>query len=89
MVPESPYVKREMENHPDEPEYVADLRILRRFVQNGSFGYREIDDVVFQTLKRRYPQAYSAFGEERKCEALEDQERPLRRVTPQDRSEQP
>jgi hypothetical protein len=69
-MPESEYIRREMEEHP-EPEYLADLRILRRFVQNGSFGYRESDDVVFQTLKQRYPQAYSAFGEERKREVLE------------------
>ena len=67
---ESAYIEREMENHP-EPEYISDLRILRRFVQNGSFGYRESDDVVFQTLKARYPQAYSAFGRERKREVLE------------------
>ena len=59
-----------MESHP-EPEYISDLRILRRFVQNGSFGYRESGDVVFQTLKARYPQAYSVFGEERKREVLE------------------
>ncbi len=67
---ESEYIKREMENHP-EPEYLADLRILRRFVQNGSFGYRESKDVVFQTLKKRYPEAYGAFGRERKREVLE------------------
>ncbi len=36
----SEYIDRETENHP-EPEYLADLRILRRFVQNGSFGYRQ------------------------------------------------
>ncbi len=69
MVGESEYIARATANHP-EPEYLADLRILRRFVQNGSFGYRESKDVVFQTLKRRYPQAYSAFGEERKSEVL-------------------
>ena len=68
---ESDYLMREIENHPDEPEYHADLRILRRFVQNGSFGYRESEDVVFQTLKSRYPEAYGAFGEERKREVLE------------------
>lgn len=67
---ESPYIKREMENHP-EAEYLADLRILRRFVQNGSYGYRQSQDVVFQTLKTRYPEAYSAFGKERKREVLE------------------
>ena len=67
---EPPYLEREIENHP-EPEYLADLRILRRFVQSGSFGYRESDDVVFQTLRTRYPRAYSAFGEERKREVLE------------------
>jgi len=67
---ESEYIRREMENHP-EPEYLADLRILRRFVQNGSFGYRQSDDVVFQTLMTRYPQAYDAFGRERKQEILE------------------
>jgi hypothetical protein len=30
--------------------------------------------VVFQTLKARYPQAYSAFGEERKQKVLEEYE---------------
>ena len=59
-----------MEQHP-EPEYINDLKFLRRFVQNGSFGYRESKDVVFQTLKTRYPEAYSTFGEERKREILE------------------
>ena len=59
-----------MEQHP-EPEYINDLKFRRRFVQNGSFGYRESKDVVFQTLKTRYPEAYSAFGEERKRETLE------------------
>jgi hypothetical protein len=59
-----------MEQHP-EPEYINDLRILRRFVQDGSFGYRQSDDVVFQRLKTRYPEAYNAFGEERKRETLE------------------
>ena len=68
---ESPYLEQEIESHPDEPEYINDLRILRRFVQNGSFGYRQSDDVVLQTLKTRYPEAYSAFGGERKREALE------------------
>jgi hypothetical protein len=29
------------------------------------------DDVVFQTLKTRYPEAYHAFGRERKVEVLE------------------
>ncbi len=67
---ESEYIRNEMENHP-EPEYLSDLRILRRFVQNGSFGYRESDDVVFQTLKERYPEAYYAFGREREREVLE------------------
>ena len=67
------YIRKEAENHP-EPEYLADLRILRRFVQNGSFGYRESDDVVFQTLKNRYPQAYDAFGRERRQEVLEEYE---------------
>ena len=71
---ESEYLRREMENHP-EPEYLSDLRILRRFVQNGSLGYRESHDVVFQTLKARYPQAYEAFGRERKREVLEEYER--------------
>ncbi|MDP9438429.1 MAG: hypothetical protein M3P49_06770 [Actinomycetota bacterium] len=70
MIPESEYIRREMEQHP-EPEYHSDLRILRRFVQNGSFGYRESNDVVFQTLKNRYPEAYSAFGREREREVLE------------------
>src|SRR4028118_1715350 len=64
------YIRKEMENHP-EPEYLSDLRILKKFVQNGSFAYRESKDVVFQRLKARYPQAYSAFGEERKREVLE------------------
>ncbi len=72
-MPESAYIRREMESHP-EPEYLADLRILRRFVQNGSFGYRESDDVVFQTLKNRYPQAYDAFGRERRQKVLEEYE---------------
>jgi hypothetical protein len=67
---ESEYIRREMEDHP-EPEYLSDLRILRRFVQNVSFGYRAPEDVVFQTLKKRYPLAYSAFGEERKREVME------------------
>jgi hypothetical protein len=68
---ESPYLKEQIEKHPDEPEDINDLRILRRFVQNGSFGYRQSNDVVFQTLKARYPEAYSAFGEERRRETLE------------------
>ena len=75
VMSESDYLTREIENHPEEPEYLADLRILRRFVQNGSFGYRESDDVVFQTLKTRYPEAYYAFGEERRREVLKRHER--------------
>lgn len=71
VVHESRYLKQEIENHP-EPEYLSDLKILRRFVQNGSFGYRQSNDVVFQTLKTRYPQAYSVFGEERKRGVLEE-----------------
>ena len=67
---ESEYITKEMEQHP-EPVYLADLRILRRFVHNGSFGYKQFEDVVFQTLKQRYPEAYSAFGRERKREVLE------------------
>lgn len=67
---ESPYLKREMETHP-ESEYLNDLRILRRFVQNGSFGYRASKNIVFQRLKSHYPEAYSAFGNERKQEVLE------------------
>jgi hypothetical protein len=67
---ESEYIRKEAEENP-EPEYLADLRILRRFVRNGSFGYRKSDDVVFQTLKTRYPEAYSAFGREREREVLE------------------
>jgi hypothetical protein len=51
---ESEYSRREMEDHP-ESEYLSDLRILRRFVQTGSFGYRAPEVVVFQTLKKRYP----------------------------------
>ena len=43
----------------------------RKFVQNGSFGYGVSGDVVFQTLKTRYPEAYHAFGRERKVEVLE------------------
>jgi hypothetical protein len=50
--------------------YLADLRILRRFVQNGSFGYRESKDVVFQALTERYPEAYGAFGEERRRDEI-------------------
>src|SRR5215211_2006119 len=69
----SPYIRREMEQHP-EPEYINDLRILRRFVLGGSFGYRQSNDVVFQRLKTRYPEAYSAFGEERRRETLEKYE---------------
>jgi hypothetical protein len=68
---ESQYLKQQIENHPDEPEYINDLRILRRFVQNGSFGYRQSDDVVFQRLKTRYPEAYNAFGRERRIKILE------------------
>jgi hypothetical protein len=71
---ESEYTRREMENHP-EPGYHSDLRILRRFVQNGSFGYRASDHVVFQRLKTRYPEAYGAFGEERRREVLDKYER--------------
>jgi hypothetical protein len=83
---ESPYIEREIENHP-EPEYINDLRILRRFVQNGSFGYRQSEDVIFQRLKTRYPRAYSALGEERRRETLEKYEHSLyidlqRRVYP-------
>ena len=68
---ESPYLRQRIEIHSDEPEYINDLRILRRFVQTGSFGYRQSDDVVFQRLRSRYPEAYSAFGEERRRETLE------------------
>ena len=71
MMSDSPYLRKEIEYHPDEPEYLCDLRILRRFVQNGSFGYRGSDDVVFQRLMTRYPEAYNAFGAERKREVLE------------------
>jgi len=74
-VSESAYLRREIENHPDEPEYINDLRILRRFVQNGSFGYRQSKDVVFQRLMIRYPEAYNAFGLERRRETLEKYER--------------
>ena len=70
MMSESPYIRIQMENHPDEPEYLNDLRILRRFVQNGSFGYHQSNDVVFQTLKSRYPEAYNAFGEQRRRETF-------------------
>ncbi len=68
---ESQYLKRETEQNPEEPEYLNDLRILRRFVQNGSFGFKQADDVVFQRLSTRYPRAYSAFGEERRRETLQ------------------
>lgn len=51
-------------------EYVNDLRILKRFVQAGSFGYKEFDDEVFRRLSTRYPEAYAAFGEERKQDVL-------------------
>ncbi len=68
---DSAYLRREIEASP-EPEYLSDLRILRRFVYNGSFGLKESDDVVFQTLKTRYSTAYYAFGEERKREVLEE-----------------
>lgn len=74
VMSESDYIRREMEQHP-EAEFLADLRMLRRFVRNGSFGYRESDDVVFQRLKTRYPEAYGAFGEERRREVLERHER--------------
>ncbi len=70
MSSESEYIDRETENHP-EPEYASDLRILRRFVYAGSFGFRQSDDPVFRRLKERYPEAYSAFGEEWKREVLE------------------
>lgn len=52
-------------------EYVSDLRILKRFVQAGSFGYKEFDDEVFKRLSNRYPEAYEAFGKERKQYVLE------------------
>jgi len=69
-VSESQYLRQQIKDHP-EPEYLNDLRILRRFVQNGSFGYHQTNDEVFQRLKTRYPRAYSAFGEERRREILE------------------
>ena len=47
---ESEYIRKEAEGHP-EAGYLADLRILRRFVRNGSFGYLASDEVVFRTLK--------------------------------------
>jgi hypothetical protein len=71
---ESPYLKQQIETYPDEPEYLNDLRILRRFINDGSFGYRQSDDVVFRRLKTRYPKAYNAFGEERRREVLEKYE---------------
>jgi hypothetical protein len=67
---ESEYIRKEAEGHP-EAGYLADLRILRRFVRNGGFGYLASDEVMFRTPKARYPQAYEAFGEERKREVLE------------------
>ena len=73
LMTESPYIQREMEQNP-EPEYINDLRILRRFVQNGSFGFKQSEDVVFQRLKARYPRAFSALGEERRREILEKYE---------------
>ena len=72
---ESAYLEREIENYPDEPEYLTDLRILMRFVQNGSFGYRASNDVVFQRLMTRYSEAYNVFGAERKRETLDKYER--------------
>lgn len=51
------YISEEMEQHPGG-EYLADLRILSRFVQRGNFGYRESKDVVFHRLKTRYSEAY-------------------------------
>lgn len=66
---ESEYIRREAVDHPGV-EYLADLRILRRFVYNGSFGYKESKDMVFKRLKERYPEAYGAFGEKRKREVL-------------------
>src|SRR4028119_606326 len=36
---EPSYLERETENHPDEPEYLADLRILRRFVGDTSGNF--------------------------------------------------
>ncbi len=56
-------------------EYVNDLRILKRFVQAGSFGYKEFDDEVFRRLSSRYSEAYAAFGKERKQDVLEQNER--------------
>ena len=53
---------------------LGDLRILRRFIQDGSFGYRASNDVVFRRLKTRYPEAYRAFGRERRRETLEEHE---------------
>jgi len=57
-------------------EYVNNLRILKRFVENGSFGYKEFDDEVFRTLRDRYPQAYEAFGKEHKQDVLENRTSP-------------
>lgn len=56
-------------------EYVNDLRILKRFVQAGSFGYKGFDDEVFRRLSSRYPEAYAAFGKERKQDVLEKSKR--------------
>lgn len=53
-------------------EYVNDLRILKRFVRAGSFGYKEFDDEVFRRLSNRYPEACAAFGEERKQDILKE-----------------
>jgi hypothetical protein len=44
---ESQYLKQEMEQNP-EPEYINDLRILRRFVQSGSFGYPNLKVLSFK-----------------------------------------
>jgi hypothetical protein len=73
-VSESEYISREIEKYLDEPEYLNDLRILRRFVQNGSFGFKQSDDFVFEQLKKRYPEAYNTFGEERRRETLRSNE---------------
>src|ERR671917_513448 len=60
---ESEYIRRELEQHPDESEYLSDLRILRRFVQIGSFGRERKREVLerythstyIEEQRRTYP----------------------------------
>ena|SRR5918997_3777152 len=57
-----------MRRHP-EAGYLSDLGMLRRFVRNGSFGYREPDNVVFQTLT--VPGGVLGFRQRAEKEVLE------------------